>query len=266
MPDWECARRMLSSLQQLRDGGRADVRIIHDRADETPTSALRELLFSVRGGRRACTVEYDLAGNHTPLGLRSSWRSPLRRQPSEWGYQHMIRFFFADLFLDGVLPTRYRYWLRIDSDAMLWQPVANPSPFLDARPEVGYLHHEPTVDCGDVVRGLPAFADAWAPHARRGGGVGTAARPHAAHAPSWTEAPTAAASACWGGTQRRGGTAVGVPHRWDGRISQGGAVIGRHLRASMGRRAAAAAVAGVERRADPGAAAQPDWRLLPFVW
>lgn len=163
MSDWKCARRMLSSLRLLQDDGRADVRIFHDRADATPTSALLELIGSVRGPRRACTVEYDLAGNHTPLGVRrSSWKSPLRRRPSEWGYNHMIRFFFADLFLDGVLPAHYRYWLRIDSDAMFRQPVANPFPALDASPDVDYLHNEPTIDCGDVARGLPAFADAWA--------------------------------------------------------------------------------------------------------
>ena len=74
----------------------------------------------------------------------------------------MIRFFFVDLFEYGTLASRYRYWMRLDTDAVLTQPVADPFSRLDQDPHVGYLHNEEMVDCGDVARGLPAFADTWA--------------------------------------------------------------------------------------------------------
>lgn len=151
--DWDCTLRALRSLRHLEDEHRADVLIFHDECDALGPSDL-EALVRAAAPRHAYPRLVRLA--QFPPGVnvssRSSWRTSLRVSPSQWGYQHMIRFFFADLF-EGLL-RGYVFWMRLDSDAHFTRPFASPFKLLQ-QTKLAYLHYHTTFDCGSLVLGLP---------------------------------------------------------------------------------------------------------------
>ena len=163
----EAAMRALRSLRNLNDSNRGEVRIFHDAADGYSRADERAMVDAVRPvGRPACTIEYQLARFPPHLNLSSAsaspWR-PYRFYPhrSAWGYMHMIRFFFSDLFERGTVPPHAKYWMRLDADACLRSPF-NPWRALDERPTVHYLHNYEAHDCGLVAQGLAELAQVFA--------------------------------------------------------------------------------------------------------
>lgn len=159
--DFQLTLRALTSLKHMKDQGRAQVRIFHDKADYWHIKDLQTLVHAV-APREACTVGIDLAKFPKGLDLRGyrGWTTPLRKQPSTWGYHHMIRFMFVDIFESSLL-NGYKYWMRLDSDAAFQADFADPFKYMDERPEIGYLHYEEDDDCGPVAKGLHHFAHEW---------------------------------------------------------------------------------------------------------
>ena len=166
--DWCCALRGLRSLRYVRDGGSATVRVIHDVADALSPAHLREL-SAAAAPRALCTTAVNLAALPAAAAAlrdgatrRRPWATPMRRSPSRWGYHHMIRFFFYDLFERPLFDAGHRFWMRLDSDAEFERPLDDPFEPLRRSRALGYLHHRENEDCGPVAEGLAAFAAQWA--------------------------------------------------------------------------------------------------------
>ena len=168
--DWSCALTALRSLRHVRDNGTAVVKVLHDTRDRLSRRDLEELV-SVAAPRRLCTIAVELANlpsaaeiGPANLSLTSTakvWRTPSRKGPSRWGYYHMIRFFFFDLF-EAVSLAGHRFWMRLDSDAAFEAPLTDPFQLLRDSPHLGYLHSVTNEDCGAVVEGLTKFVRRWA--------------------------------------------------------------------------------------------------------
>jgi len=166
--DRELTRMALHSLKYLQDDGRAQVRIFHDKDDKWPTSLLSEL-EEAASPRSVCTMAIDF--RRFPEGSKNlsekyAWQTPLREmsfggaKSRQWGYSHMIRFFFNDIFESSWLHG-FKYWMRLDSDAWFTGNVSDPFQYMDNRSEIGYLHYEDHHDCGRVAEGLHEFAHQW---------------------------------------------------------------------------------------------------------
>ena len=161
--DWCCTLGAIRSLQRLHDDYRAEVRFFHDTEDEYNATDLAELVKAAQP-RRACTVAYELARNAPILGTGyEPWQTPMRQLPKRWGYSHMIRFFFVDLFETSAL-SGYKYWMRLDSDSFFAKDFVSPFTVLDEAPEIAYLHYRINGDCGGIVEGLGEFAQHWQDH------------------------------------------------------------------------------------------------------
>lgn len=137
----------LDSLQNIDDKGRMEVRIFHDEADEFPRADLEILLGFAQSGpfkRKACATKLRFA--KFPAGMKESDPSPWSKR-TKWGYEHMIRFFFVDLFdpMEGML-TGFKYWSRMDTDSR-WHKTSNFIALFDKDPELGYLHNWLNADC-----------------------------------------------------------------------------------------------------------------------
>merc|ERR1719491_1746277 len=81
-----------------------------------------------------------------------------------WGYKHMIRFFFHDLFETNLLAD-FKYWMRMDTDSCLEGAVAmDPFSQLDKTTDLAYLHNVKGRDCTSdrIVQGLHNFATEYA--------------------------------------------------------------------------------------------------------
>jgi len=158
-PDWSNTRTSLSSLKQIQDGGRAEVQIFHDEADHLSNEQLFEL-FEAAKPRKSCATKLRFA--KFPSGITFNSTSPWSKR-SKWGYEHMIRFFFVDLFdqSTGFL-AGLTYWMRLDSDSFFNAPVPDPLKAFDEDPNLGYIHNTENTDCGIVASGLKAFAGSYA--------------------------------------------------------------------------------------------------------
>lgn len=157
--DWEKTKKSLKSLKLIEDEDRLEVRIFHDEADNFSTDHLLEL-FEAAKPRKVCAVKVRFA--KFPRGITEDSPSPWSKR-SRWGYEHMIRFFFVDLldestgFLNGLT-----YWMRMDSDSSLADPVPDPFQEFDKDPALGYIHNIDSHDCGIVAKGLNEFARSFA--------------------------------------------------------------------------------------------------------
>lgn len=157
--DWDKALMSLQSLHLLNDGGRAEVRIFLDEQDDIPPEDVQELLDAVPASRDVCAVKIDF--RRFPPGFSSNSTSPQVRR-TKWGYEHMIRFFFVDIFTTDAL-RGLRYWMRMDADSVLQGPVdMDVFARLDDRPEVAYLHNSENRDKGDIIDGLCDFVRGYA--------------------------------------------------------------------------------------------------------
>ena len=148
-PDWENLQKSLSKLKRLKDNGRAEVRVFYDREDTWSEEQLQTVLQKA-APRDACVVPIQFRTLPRDLeGTEPKWQ---KRSP--WGYQHMCRFFFADIFQIPDL-QKYTYWMRMDTDSYL-STDADIDPFkaMDANRNLVYLHNQDSKDCGDVAEGL----------------------------------------------------------------------------------------------------------------
>ena len=133
----------------LRDDGRAEVRVFYDREDTWSEEQLQTVLQRA-APRDACVVPIQF--RQLPADLAGT--EPEWQKRSTWGYQHMCRFFFADIFQIPDL-QKYTYWMRMDTDSYLtMDAVIDPFKEMDANHNLVYLHNAENKDCGDVAEGL----------------------------------------------------------------------------------------------------------------
>lgn len=157
--DWEKALASLRSLRNLEDHDRAEVRIFLDEEDSFTSSDINELLAAA-APRDVCTVSVRFRvfpSKKFSDSCNPSWAQ--RRSGNRWGYFHMIRFFFVDLFETDALKG-FKYWMRMDTDSYFKEPVSlDPFQRLDHEEETVYLHNRGMRDCGPrgVVDGLAPF-------------------------------------------------------------------------------------------------------------
>ena len=101
------------------------------------------------------------------LGIDESASPPWvqQRNQNPWGYCHMIRFFFVDIFETAALQG-FRYWLRMDTDSEWTRsaPLAGVLAYLDANEDLAYLHNNESEDLslgktgqGDACTGTPVY-------------------------------------------------------------------------------------------------------------
>lgn len=157
--DWSLALESLRSLRSLKDGGRAEVRVFYDQRDDFTDNDIEDVLTAA-APRDICMVPIEFSkfpeGMHE--ALPSPWVTPLRCNPTAWGYEHMIRFFFADIFETNLLQG-FKYWMRLDTDAILVEVVdGDPFRYFDEQPDLTYIHNDVMNDCGSVAKGLYEFS------------------------------------------------------------------------------------------------------------
>jgi len=157
--DWNATLQSLRSLTNLDDGNRAEVRIFLDESDVFSDDNIHDLLDAA-SPRAVCTIRIKF--REFPEGFDpESSRSPSAVR-SKWGYEHMIRFFFADIFMTDAL-SDLKYWMRMDTDSRFEFKVdADPFAILDKYPTLAYLHNAENRDHGEVTDGLCDFVQAYA--------------------------------------------------------------------------------------------------------
>mmetsp|Transcript_41478 Transcript_41478/g.72844 ORF Transcript_41478/g.72844 Transcript_41478/m.72844 type:complete len:358 (-) Transcript_41478:12-1085(-) len=155
--DWADALHSLHTLRGLNDSNRAEVRLFVDRDDPVSHADAQELLDAA-APRDACVV--PISFRQFPAGISEHSANPWSKRG--WGYEHMIRFFFDDLFEKSLLDG-FKYWMRMDTDSCLKSTITiDPFGQLDKTEELAYLHNEKGMDCGPVVQGLHDFASRYA--------------------------------------------------------------------------------------------------------
>ena len=101
----------------------------------------------------ALTRLVELTGtdwDRLPEGFDPSTRVNDFKKRSEWGYNHMIRFWFADVFWRPELQA-FDYLVRLDSDACLFGPLVLPDAI---EPHHVYKPNVWNADRGEYVEGL----------------------------------------------------------------------------------------------------------------
>lgn len=88
-----------------------------------------------------------------PYNFNSSNFIPNFVQRGKWNYQHMIRFFFRDIFLHPSLSDVDLY-MRLDSDSVLNTTI---NLFKLMNKHVVYMHNKILNDAPSVVKGLKQF-------------------------------------------------------------------------------------------------------------
>jgi len=151
--DWHEASTALQSLRYVKDNNRAEVRLFYDELDGITWDHLQLLAGSV-GSRKVCASK--IRYRQFPPGMSANAQAPwTERSGDNWGYLHMIRFFFVDLLDPSLnLLSGFKYWARLDTDAQFMLPVPDLFAEFDTHPDLGYVHNYDNADCGDIVAGL----------------------------------------------------------------------------------------------------------------
>jgi len=150
--DWLDLLRSLKSLQHLKDKDRAEVRVFYDEEDQWSKEQLQQVLDTA-APRDACVVPVTFRKfSFSVRNVRTPWK-----KRSTWGYEHMCRFFFADIFQIADL-KKFTYWMRVDTDAHFAHDAhVDAFRMLDESPGVSYLRSAEDRDCAGLVEGLPAL-------------------------------------------------------------------------------------------------------------
>lgn len=156
--DWNATLLSLRSLTNFVDGNRAEVRIFLDDEDVFSDENIDELLAAA-SPRDACTVRVKFRS--FPRGFDPDGATSPSQVRSKWGYEHMIRFFFSDLFMTDAL-AGLKYWMRMDTDSFFrTKVVMDPFATLDKHQRLAYLHNKENKDHGNVTEGLCDFVRAY---------------------------------------------------------------------------------------------------------
>lgn len=121
------------------------------------TSDRLGLLAQIAGSRKVCATKIRF--RQFPSGMSAASKSVWEeRKGDNWGYLHMIRFFFVDLVDPRLnLLAGFKYWARLDTDAKFMSYVPDLFAEFDKHPDLGYIHNDEMADCGEIVAGLRSF-------------------------------------------------------------------------------------------------------------
>jgi len=154
--DWFQASQALKSLRLVQDNNRAEVRLFYDEDDGISSERMR-LLAQIVGSRKVCATK--IRYRQFPPGMSAASKSVWEeRKGDNWGYLHMIRFFFVDLVDPRLnLLEGFKYWARLDTDAQFTHFVPDLFAEFDKHPDLGYIHNDDNADCDRLVAGLRHF-------------------------------------------------------------------------------------------------------------